>query len=41
VSVADRDEPVASRSEWHGDGMAVSTTATAAWLRRYQLGRWV
>jgi hypothetical protein len=39
--VADRSEPEASRPEWHGDGMAVRTTASRTWPRWHQLGRWV
>jgi hypothetical protein len=49
VSVADRDEPEASRWEWHGDGtageddcvFASGRGGTSSAERWHQLGRWV
>ena len=41
MSVADRGRPVASCSEWHGDGTAGEHERATHLIVRHQLGRWV
>jgi hypothetical protein len=38
--VVDREEPEASRSEWHADGTAGENGRGSGLSASYQLGRW-